>query len=97
MNLTDEQLNIEICKWRGWKFESRTSHITDLNAMHEAEKGLTVSQAESFGMFLEEQLNENCGHECAAQCYDWHATSRQRAIALLRVVKPELFNAKESE
>lgn len=108
--LTDEQLNIAICEWRGWKsvvFNAPTgkfwgkapngkyalteppSHILGLEAlgnMHEAEKGLTKEQKYLVGKYCD-QLEKECGSRELA----YFATARQRAIALLRVVKPEAF------
>lgn len=112
---SDEELNIAICEWRGWRdchyslasvidddpFSSRKfigippsgvthkklpSHITGIEAlgnMHEAEKGLNPEQLNQY----RHSLSDVCGGYTVAVS----ATARQRAIALLRVVKPEIF------
>ena len=112
INLTDEQLNIAICEWRGWtrrvgsidwlnKIGIRVgahqlpSHITGIEAlgnMHEAEKGLTYENHIRFG----QKLAQICGDDFYEYKTHWSrdavsATARQRAIALLRVVRPNLF------
>jgi hypothetical protein len=105
-DLTDEQLNIAICEWRRWKIHEDgygfapnmpafcmllPSHITGIEAlgnMHEAEKRLTREQL----MRYTDTLCDECGSDrdpdiAMLICL----TARQRAIALLRVVKPEVF------
>lgn len=123
-NLTDKQLNIAICEWRGWKYEKHEvnlgdivdsiewelgwvppegvtqnpkqilpSHVTGIEAlgnMHEAEKRMTDGQRFEFYRHLLSECDADAsnGHDVKNAI---HATARQRAIALLRVVKPELF------
>jgi hypothetical protein len=123
MNLTDEQLNIAICEWRGWtdigsngfgfaptpllKYgvahkQQLPSHITGVEAlgnMHEAEKGLeSVDALESRREFISHLMRlvgvspDMEGKWSFVQDFALtHSTARQRAVALLRVVKPELF------
>lgn len=103
MNLTDEQLNIAICEWRGicpegWfgvigpDGEDLPSHITGIEAlgnMHEAEKGLDERQYIQWAIHLNQLwLDDNHGSRIVRSA---SATARQRAIALLRVVKPGVF------
>lgn len=112
MNLTEEQLNIAICEWRGWKPRLSNlpvernlwlspdgthervafglpSHIIGIEAlgnMHAAEKWLTKEQKYLVGGYCD-LLEKECGSRELA----YFATARQRLIALLRVVKPEVF------
>lgn len=117
-------VNVEICKWRGWKYKKHKVNLGDiadsvgwelgwvppkgvvpnpkeilpshiigpkaLGNMHETEKALE-SIAPTLGipcrsLYLKE-LSKITGDYCWEMT---HATARQRAIALLRLVKPEL-------
>lgn len=112
MTLTDEQLNEEICKWRGWTWQDigngqlRLKLTTDWNKplpshilgpealgnMMEVEKGLTKQEWRSYFDALMEVTEINDSSITADWCRNLvSATARQRAIALLQVVKPELF------
>lgn len=121
INLTDEQLNIAICEWRGWtsivadvtgrycgyhlkdKPERHTrdylpSHILGIEAlgnMHEVEKEAYKKEPIGFATKYDEAIRDITAkaHDVLEYNYSWHATARQRAIALLRVVKPELFKS----
>lgn len=59
-------------------------YINDLNAMHKAEKNLTMPQIETFGKLL-------CGFTDRADMVpytrQWHATAAQRAEAFLRTTE----------
>lgn len=109
--LTDEQLNIAICEWRGWEKASSggwiapatrhgatsklPSHITGIEAlgnMREAEKGLTENQKQDYANQIATELKaERVLWKEVDDFAILSATARQRAIALLRVVKPEVF------
>lgn len=74
------------------KLLAQIPFVSDLNAMHEAEKGLTDEEHEIFRRWLfvdaygrEGMTNESAERERVS------ASARQRAIALLRIVRPELF------
>lgn len=117
--MTDEQLNIAICEWRGYYqinppfgwlppdsigdlpiMVHLPSHITGIEAlgnMHEAEKGLIAQQLHEFNCALDRVITQDdkdahWSPSRTPESYKWHATAHQRAIALLRVVKPELFH-----
>lgn len=116
MTLTDEQLNLAICEWRGWEFQSNDpqpnesvrppsgplvryssvpSHIIGIEAlgnMHEVIMSLNNNMRD----LVNDQLVEDTGAgvdstELSDLDAAINATARQRAIALLHVVKPELF------
>lgn len=116
--LTDEQLNIAICEWRGWKqvalggwknpngkqvhcsqgkLPNHLTGISSLGHMHEAEKRLTDLQYAQFTRELRLLTKPEGFGDYVFQAVFKHerdylsATARQRAIALLHVVKPELF------
>lgn len=55
-------------------------YLNDLNAMHEAEKTLTVEQWISYWSFIESQLPKDGSFSIL------HATARQRAEAFLAVI-----------
>jgi hypothetical protein len=58
------------------------NYLTDLNAMHEAEKVLTEEQLEEFTMHLDACLWS--GYPASRKT--WHATAAQRAEAFLRTL-----------
>lgn len=124
--LSDEQLNIELCQWLGWEqcgpticpplctgyppgargrnesVKALPSHPTDLNAMAIAEQKLENWQWSEYTMALRRVIQSECNKpECyapgtersqlIADFWFYHASARQRLIAMLRVVKPELF------
>jgi len=106
----DEQLNLALCEWRGWKdihfsecwgnvtigtleepqtnsYKRLPNHITapeSLGLVHEVEKGLTHEQNMLWISYIDELVDFD---GLAAR----RATARQRVIALLMTVKPELF------
>lgn len=90
--LTDEELNIAVGKFTGNPFKNYTVGIEALGNMHEAEKGLTPEQAQKYFLFVRAGVGiPPEGEEVTIRNFYIHATARQRAIALLRVVKPEVF------
>jgi hypothetical protein len=62
----------------------------DLNACHEFEEALTVDQAWAYSRELDKLLGTAAG-KGTGRIDEWafHATARQRCIALLSVLKPE--------
>ena len=92
--MTDEQINQRIAEACGWRKEDGVYMWTangidctcpelwdwanDLNAMHEAEKGLEAKTSIMFG----EWLLALCNGKNAT----WHATARQHAEAFLRTL-----------
>lgn len=122
--LTDDEINEEICKWLGWKREHLASNTNwfppkenwpnynpvmregeiDVNGppnhligpealghIHEAEKRLTDDEYGSFATTLLKSAQEEGKTNAERGRLTLSAGARQRAIALLRVVKPELF------
>lgn len=88
--LTDEQLNEEICKWT----LKRKNYILGPEALgniHEVEKELTPNQQFLYLNYIANQIEAGCDSEQLQQFVPF-ATSRQRGIALLRVVKPKPFS-----
>ena len=88
---TEPWLNGERCFEReestcGWKLSDIPNYLNDLNAMHEAEKVLTVGQRVTYASQL-------CliwtGHtDRAVPIWFWiEVTARQRAEAFLRTLK----------
>jgi hypothetical protein len=82
----------EMCPWAPWvgpdnrNYKSPPDYLSDLNAMHEAEKVLT-------GAFetcsdYQKQLIKVCGCEgyLPSAQFLWHATAAQRAEAFLRTL-----------
>jgi len=53
-------------------------YLTDLNAMHEAEKVLNEKQ--------DHIMNDTLWDMCEGRKYLWHATAAQRAEAFLRTI-----------
>lgn len=111
--LTDEEINVAICEWRGWKNTKEKpalywkdgewsfvgelpNHLTGIEAlghMHEATLTLDAEKSRKFCFALEQVVKETTP-ENEGRWWEFHclnATARQRAIALLRTVKPELF------
>jgi hypothetical protein len=67
-------------------------YLSDLNAMHEAEKVLTEEQCNKFYDFLDNNEPGEIGTEPAA-LYSFHVTAAQRAEAFLKTLnlwKPDL-------
>jgi uncharacterized protein YdeI (YjbR/CyaY-like superfamily) len=54
------------------------NYLNDLNAMHEAEKGLDATRQNEYSYQLEAA--------CCPREYGWHATAAQRAEAFLRTI-----------
>jgi hypothetical protein len=94
--MKNEQINIaiaEACGWSGQRFDHIKQRLTwglpdccnDLNAMHEAEKVLTLSQREVY----QQWLYRICEREHRMAPIYWlaiTATARQRAEAFLRTI-----------
>lgn len=80
--LSDEQLNEEICKWTG-KRKNYINGPEALGNMNDAEKELTDEQARAYVMLLDKQHYGTLGAV--------FSTARQRGVALIHVVKPEIF------
>lgn len=59
--------------------EAFPDYLTDLNAMHEAEKVLTAEQAREY----HKQLFKTCSLVCP---WMWHTTAAQRAEAFLKTL-----------
>lgn len=124
---TDDELNIDICKWIGWSYDASTDfwrkskpdghdflihgdkgkptylpdHIDGIKAlgnMHAAEENLTPDQQADYSWYLN-SLHPTATLDACQDDKSWrweafkliHATARQRAIALLMVVRPEVF------
>ena len=68
---------------RGEGLRSVPDYLNDLNAMHEAEKGLTVGQLRRMTVELHDIMSQD-------ESLDWipvhHATAAQRAEALLKTL-----------
>ncbi len=100
--MTDEQINAAIAEACGWKpkrqtkltrmgfrvsYENTPNYCEDLNAMHEAEKALTIQQKENeypdnltqVVIYLKRGLTIGL-----VEYLGIHATARQRAEAFLR-------------
>lgn len=77
--MTDEQINIAIAEVCG---TARPNYCSDLNAMHEAEKSLTVEQQFEYAdrLVADDPPWSSIEWDCA------HATARKRAEAFLRVL-----------
>lgn len=60
-------------------------YLTDLNAMHEAEKTLTPEQAVEYFVFQLKAVVDADVHATTEHYYS-HAAARQRAIAFLRTL-----------
>lgn len=119
MNLTDEQLNVSICEWMGWKLatdisvkegepnpwkhphcarweSSPPNFLSDdspRRLLNEAEARLTHGQQ---GSYMAKLYNQTTAHEQGiSPNQHWfacaNASARQRAIAILKTVKPEIF------
>lgn len=101
--LIDSEINIAVAEWMGWKpvmpdlliglwdhpseDESATAEqlpqfISDLNAIAHAEARLTLEEYDHFAFWL--SYEAEMGKQLSA-------TARQRCVALLRTVRPELF------
>jgi len=70
------------------------NHVTGIEALahlHEAEKRLKAEEGEDikYRELLIEVMSSKDG--CYPEPWIWHATSRQRAKALCRIIKPSLF------
>lgn len=59
-------------------------YLNDLNAMHEAEGVLTISQRNRYGAILHTGFNPEGMHQCY---YALSATAAQRAEAFLRTIE----------
>ena len=55
----------------------------DLNAMHEAEKTMSLEQCRTYGNFLGDTPNEDASWSCR---YIWSIPARQRAEAFVRTI-----------
>lgn len=125
---TDEQLNLAMCEWMGWKKDDlgfwRTpkgyyaqnqtwlygnvipDYLSDdspRRLLNEAEAKLTPAQSREYSGMLLTLLGFNCEipffTECGSATVEFEqmccalrsSTARQRVIAILQTVKPELF------
>jgi len=61
-------------------------YLSDLNAMHEAEKFLTSEQQDKYGMNLTDIMSDNARSPNTIDYCDWHATARQKAEAFIRSI-----------
>ena len=104
--MTEEQINIaiaEVCGWRkrstyaGWVhpsgqagFAGPPDYVTDLNAMHEAEKTITFSIYEGVtelqSIYIKELWRVMGKPDAGMAAVLVHATARQRAEAFLRTL-----------
>ena len=84
--VTPEAQRIAIAEACGWKTGYRDpeawhplpDYLSDLNAMHEAEKVLNEKQ--------DHIMNDTLWDMCEGRKYLWHATASQRAEAFLRTI-----------
>jgi hypothetical protein len=82
--------------WSSWfEYDTVPDYLSDLNAMHEAEKGLDTSQAEKYVKTLAETMLNEASQDMldyygAANWYNIYvilsATAAQRAEAFLRTL-----------
>jgi hypothetical protein len=63
-------------------YEALPNYLSDLNAMHEAEKVLTLHQYQQYYRFLRQAIVSSSFFHPGA----WHATAAQRAEAFLRAL-----------
>lgn len=97
--MTDTEINIAIAEACGWEYSmgvgwwhelvtgnngNHPNYCADLNAMHEAEKTLTLETALSYAEELHAVEDEK--PKCAADGYFWHIPARQRAEAFLKTI-----------
>jgi len=61
-----------------FRLDELPDYLNDLNAMHEAEKGLDATRQNEYSYQLEAA--------CCPREYGWHATAAQRAEAFLRTI-----------
>lgn len=98
--MTDEQINTAIAEACGWKFDQGyrwkdsnglsafawdiPDYCTDLNAMHEVEKVLTIRQEKNYFANLTEIVGDLIWYRTVGKTY--RATARERAEAFLRAL-----------
>jgi hypothetical protein len=79
-----------------WKKAQGVDYVpnypNDLNAIHEAEKKLTIEQSAKYEQLLDCVVHDSFlrGETSITSC-DWHASSEQRSEALCRILWPERF------
>lgn len=89
-NMKSEEQRIAIakaCGWNGFNPDNIPDYLNDLNAMHEAEKTLTIEQNYVYWNTLRDLIcvDENTGHWCDLKA-SGHATAAERAEAFLRTL-----------
>lgn len=89
--MTDEQINEAITQATGlwdYPYSSETKRMydfcSDLNAMHEAEKVLTIRQEKNYFANLTEIVGDLIWYRTVGKTY--RATARERAEAFLRAL-----------
>ena len=91
--MTDEQINAAIARECGDYIcecckdickDCDKNYCTDLNAMHEAEKVLTISQEREYFFRLKQIVGDLIWYR--STCQNYRATARQRAEAFLRTL-----------
>ena len=94
--MTDEQINAAIhaalgnpvgcprCSDPECAYNCGLNYCTDLNAMHEAEKVLTISQEREYFFRLKQIVGDLIWYR--STCQNYRATARQRAEAFLRTL-----------
>ena len=65
-------------------YEFYPNYCTDLNAMHEAEKVLTIPQEKEYFFSLKQSVGDLIWYR--STCRNYRATARQRAEAFLRTL-----------
>lgn len=75
-----------------WPLHRIPNYPEDLNAMHEAERKLSIPQSAEYDFQLDVQFHREF-QETSFVRPSWHATARQRALALYLTIKqPEPLN-----
>jgi hypothetical protein len=104
MTPAEQELNIALCEWRGFSYsydaggdkywdQPVPNHISDISSLghvHEAEKRLTWQQTCDYTKRLEFTVVP-APPTANVEGQIWHATAKQRTIALLTVVNPEFI------
>lgn len=120
---TDEQLNIAMCKWMGWKWKRHRINLGDVadsiawetgwvppkgvppntplpnylsddsprRLLNEAEARLTDEQHSRFRKCLRAPFEKAGAKYGEIKRHYYSATARQRVIAILQTIKPEMF------
>jgi hypothetical protein len=82
------------CRWHGPTMTEANvlpDYLTDLDAMHGAEKVLTYEQQPIYLHHLKRVLIKASDIGAAGEFEQTCATAHQRALAFCRVVRPDLF------